>query len=147
MALVRWKPFRNMYSLQDEINRMFEEFSGRPQDADDNMMRLVPAADVMENKDNFLVTAELPGIHKEDIRVTVQNNMLTVSGEKKKETENKGDTWHRVERNYGSFSRSFELPAMVDPGKIKAEFKDGVLTIELPKAEEAKPKEIAVNVK
>ncbi len=146
MALVRWRPFRDMYSLQDEINRMFDEFSGRQPEGDEKM-RLIPAADIVENKDNFIVTAELPGIRKEDIRVTAQNNVLIISGEKKRETENKSDTWHRVERSYGMFTRSFDLPAMVDPSRIKADFRDGVLAVELPKAEEAKPKEITINVK
>jgi len=135
-----------MYSLQDEINRMFEEFNGRSFEGEDRA-RLVPAADISENKDNFVVTAELPGIRKEDIKVTVQNNMFTISGEKKRDVEDKGDTWHRVERSYGIFARSFELPAMIDANKIKADFKDGVLTIELPKAEDAKPKEIMIDVK
>ncbi|OGC90856.1 MAG: hypothetical protein A2W25_13060 [candidate division Zixibacteria bacterium RBG_16_53_22] len=147
MALIRWRPFRDMYSLQDEINRMFDEFSGGSLDRDDKVVRLVPAADVIENKDSFLVTAELPGIRKDEIKVTVQNNTLIISGEKKKESEDKGDTWHRVERSYGAFTRSFELPAMVDSGKIKADFEDGVLTVELPKAEAAKPKEIMINIK
>jgi len=147
MALVRRRPFRDMYSLQDEINRMFDEFSGGALDRVDKMMKVVPAADVVENKDNFVVTAELPGIRKDEIRVAVQNNTLMISGEKKKETENKGDTWHHVERSYGTFSRSFELPAMVDSSRIKADFKEGVLIVELPKAEAAKPKEIRINVK
>lgn len=111
------------------------------------MARLVPAADLIENKDNFVVTAELPGIRKEDIKVTVQNNMLIISGEKKRETENNGDTWHRVERSYGSFNRTFDLPALIDANKINAEFKDGILRVHLPKVEEAKPKEIAIGVK
>jgi HSP20 family protein len=136
-----------MITLRDEIDRMFDEFTGGFREGDEGMARLVPAADLIENKDNFVVTAELPGIRKEDIKVTVQNNMLIISGEKKKETENKGDTWHRVERSYGSFNRTFDLPALIDANKINAEFKDGILRVHLPKVEEAKPKEIAIGVK
>jgi HSP20 family protein len=136
-----------MFAIQDDIDRMFEQFAGRRPENDDGLTSLAPAADVIENKDNFLVTAELPGIRKEDIKVSIQDNVLTISGEKKRESETKGRTWHRVEREFGSFIRSFELPTTVHPDKIKADFKDGVLNVEIPKVEEAKPKEIAVNVR
>lgn len=148
MALVRFKPMRDLFSMRDGIDRMFEDFAGRLEvDLDGGLMRLVPAADIVENKDGFMVTAELPGLTKEDIKVTVQNNILNISGEKKKELESKNDTFHKLERSYGSFSRTFELPAVVDSSRISAEFKDGVLKVELPKIEEAKPKEIAISVK
>jgi HSP20 family protein len=116
-------------------------------DRDGGLMRLVPAADIVEDKDGYTVTAELPGLKKEEIKVTVQNNVLTISGEKKKELESKNDTAHKLERSYGAFSRTFELPAVVDGSRISAEFKDGVLKVELPKTEEAKPKEIAISIK
>jgi len=136
---------RDLVTIQDEINRMFEDLAGRPEG--DEGMRLIPAADIMEDKDTFTVVAELPGMKKEDVKVTLQNNVLTISGEKRKETEQKEKTFHRMERSYGSFYRTFELPAMVDATKIQADFKDGVLKISLPKSEAAKPKEIAINVK
>jgi HSP20 family protein len=126
---------------------MFEDLAGQMEmDRDSGLMRLVPAADIVENKDGFMVTAELPGLKKEEIKVTVQNNVLTISGEKKKELESQNDMAHKLERSYGSFSRTFELPAVVDASRINAEFKDGVLKVELPKIEEAKPKEIAIGV-
>jgi HSP20 family protein len=148
MALVRWKPYRDLFSIQDEINRMFEDFSGgNARETEDRLMRIIPAADIVEDKDRFFVKVELPGIRKEDVRVAVHNNMLTISGEKKREFEDKGDTAHRVERSYGVFSRTFELPGVVDHSGIKADYKDGILTLEIPKSEESKPKEIAINVK
>jgi len=147
MALVRFKPMRDLFSMRDGIDRMFEDLAGQMEmDRDSGLMRLVPAADIVENKDGFMVTAELPGLKKEEIKVTVQNNVLTISGEKKKELESQNDMAHKLERSYGSFSRTFELPAVVDASRINAEFKDGVLKVELPKIEEAKPKEIAIGV-
>lgn len=145
MAVVRWRPMRDVFTLQDEINRMFEEMVGRPEQ-ETGMMRMMPAADIVENADNFVVTAELPGMKKDDIKVTLQNNVLTISGEKKKEEESKEGTYHRVERSYGSFVRTFELPATVDPSRIKADYTDGILYVELPKSEEARPREITINV-
>jgi len=145
MALIRWRAMRDLGTIQDEINRMFEDLAGRPE-SDENM-RLSPAADIMEDKDSFTVVAELPGMKKEDVKVSLQNSVLTISGEKKKESEQKDKTFHRLERSYGSFYRTFELPVMVDPSKIQADFKDGVLKVVLPKTEAAKPKEIAINVK
>jgi HSP20 family protein len=146
MALVRCRPMRDMIDIQDEINCMFEGIVG-PTEGDQGISRLFPPADVIENKDSFIVRAELPGLKKEDIKVTLQNNVFTINGEKKKEQEVKDQTFHKVERSYGTFHRSFELPVQVNPDDIKAEFKDGILTVELPKIEEAKPKEISINVK
>src|SRR3990172_11765351 len=104
MALVRFKPMRDIFSIRDEIDQMFDQFAGRfERDRDGGLMRLAPAADIVENKDGYVITAELPGLRKEDVRVTAQNNLLTVSGEKKKEAESKNETFHRVERSYGSF--------------------------------------------
>ena len=146
MTLMRWRPMRDLVNMQDEINRMFEDFAGNRQ-GDAGITKIYPASDIVENKDSFVIAIELPGLKKEDVKVTLQNNMLSISGEKKVESENKDHTYHRVERTYGSFYRSFELPTPVDPGKIQADFKDGILKINLPKQEEAKPKEIAISVK
>jgi HSP20 family protein len=137
---------RDLVTIQDEINRVFENLTGRPE-GDEGLMRLLPAADIVEDKDSFIVNIELPGLKKEDLKVTVQNNILSINGEKKNEIDHKSKTFHRVERSYGSFYRSFELPISVDPSKVQAEFKDGVLRIELPKSDSAKPKEIAINIK
>jgi HSP20 family protein len=146
MPLVRWRPMRDLIDIQDEINRMFEDFA-RPHEGESTLPRLHPAIDVMENKDSFVVKAELPGLKKEDVKVTLQNNVLIVSGEKKQESQEKGKNFYRTERSYGSFYRTIDLPVSVKMEDIKADFKDGVLTIELPKVEEAKPKEINISVK
>ncbi len=137
---------RNLDDIQDEINRMFEGMTGVP-DSENRLSRTYPSVDLSENKDSFVLKAELPGMKKEDVKVTLQNNILTISGEKKQEQEEKGKTFHRIERSYGSFNRTVELPVAVKTDAIKADFKDGILTVELPKVEEAKPKEIAIIVK
>jgi HSP20 family protein len=146
MTLMRWRPMRDLVTMQDEINRMFDDFAGSRQ-GENAVTKVYPASDIVENKDSFVISVELPGLKKEDVKVTLQNSMLTISGEKKVESETKEHTYHRVERSYGSFYRSFELPTPVDSGKIQADFKDGILKINLPKQEEAKPKEIAISVK
>jgi HSP20 family protein len=137
---------RDLMTMQDEINRMLGEFASAPE-GEMRTPKVYPAADIAENKDSFVITAELPGLKKEDVKVTLQNNILTISGEKKMESEQKGQTYHRVERSFGTFFRTFELPIPVDSGKIQADFKDGILSISMPKVEEAKPREIAINVK
>ena len=106
-----------------------------------------PAVDIAEQENEYLVKLELPGINKDDVKITVESNVLTVRGEKKQDQEVKEDNYHRVERTYGSFQRSFRLPNTVRAERIDASYKDGILTISLPKAEEAKPKQIEVKVK
>jgi HSP20 family protein len=106
-----------------------------------------PAVDITEKDDEYLVKVELPGVEKNDVQITLESNILTVKGEKKQEKEEKGENYHRMERSYGSFQRSFTLPTTVKSDKIDASFKDGVLSIRLPKSEEAKPKLIEVKVK
>jgi HSP20 family protein len=105
-----------------------------------------PPVNIAETEDNYTITAELPGLNKDDIKVTYQNGILTIQGERKEEKEDKNKDWHRVERVYGTFERSFRLPMPVRAEQIQAEFKDGVLTLTVPKAEEAKPKQIEVKV-
>jgi HSP20 family protein len=127
-----------------EADRLFSDFINR------GIFRLsdewAPGVDVVETKDEVVVRAEVPGMTKEDISVTLQDNVLTLRGEKKQEQAENGATYHRVERMYGSFVRSFTLPTVVQADKVKAAYKDGVLTITLPKAEEVKPKEISITV-
>jgi HSP20 family protein len=106
----------------------------------------VPSVDVSETDGDYQIKAELPDVKKEDVKVTVENGVLTIQGERKQEKEEKGKKYHRVERSYGSFVRSFTLPDLVDEEKVKAEFKDGVLNLQLPKSEKAKPKAIEVKV-
>lgn len=145
MAIARWKPTRDLMSLRDEMDRMFDSFWGENAGRDGGM--LMPPVDMIENDDNFVVSVELPGLKKDEIKMTMQNNMLTISGSKKHEFESKEDTVHRVERSYGSFCRSVNLPGTVDSSAIKASYDSGVLKVTLPKVEEAKPKEIAIDIK
>ncbi len=109
-----------------------------------SLSKWTPSTDIIENKDNFVVHIELPGVKKEDVKITLQQNVLTISGEKKQESEAKEQDFHRVERSYGKFMRSFRLSSLVKGDAIDANYKDGILTIKLPKAEEAKPKEIEI---
>lgn len=148
MALIRWDPFREMTSLQERMNRLFSDVLARSPVGEEEITRgaWVPAVDIYEKNECLVIKAELPGIRKEDVTVEVEDNTLTLKGEKKFESDVKEESYHRVERSYGSFQRSFTLPATVDQAKVKAVFKDGILEITLPKVEEAKPKQIKVEV-
>lgn len=150
MAIVRWDPFRDLVGLQDRMNRMFDDsFRGLGRgNADDWSLggAWAPAVDIYEHNGNIVLKAELPGVNPKDVDVRLENNTLTLSGERKFDGEVKQDNYHRVERAYGSFTRSFTLPSVVDQEKIKADYKDGVLKVTLPKREEAKPKQISIEV-
>ena len=147
MAITRWRPFRDIVSIQDEMNRLFDDFFGRPLTRPEwTEAAWCPCVDVSENKDNVIINTEIPGMSKDDVKVSVQDNILTLSGEKRQEKEEKDANYHRMERSYGSFSRSFTLPTSVQPNKVKATYKDGILRITLPKTEEVKPKEIPISV-
>jgi HSP20 family protein len=151
MTLVRWNPIRDLATdlidLQREINRMFDRFfRGFEEEEERAISTWRPVVDISETDDEYIVRAEIPGVSKDDIKVTIRDNMLTISGEKKQEKETKNENFHRVERVYGSFTRTFTLPGAVKVDKVEATFKDGVLTIKLPKVEEAKSKEIEVKV-
>jgi HSP20 family protein len=146
MAITRFEPFRELAAVQSRLNRIFSE---PYEQGDDTLVRAdwVPAVDVVENDQHELVlTAELPGVKKEDIELKVENNTLTIRGERKRAFETKEDGYHRVERAYGSFVRSFTLPQTVSTDGIKADFKDGVLTVTLPAREEAKPRQVSISV-
>jgi HSP20 family protein len=148
MPIVRWDPFREMSDMQDRMGRLLGEFYGR-RGADDVMRRgaWIPPVDIYDSGNQELVIkAELPDMRREDIQLTVENNTLTISGEKKMDGEVRDENCHRIERAYGTFTRSFSLPPTVDTGKVSAEYKSGVLTIRLPLREEAKPKQIQVSV-
>jgi len=155
MALVRWKPARELaawpsdiFGIQRQMNRMFDSFfNSGMQESDSMLSAWTPAVDIAERDDEYLVKVELPGVSKDDVKVTLESNILTIRGEKKQEKETKNEGYHRVERSYGSFERSFTLPTSVKNDKIDAGYKDGVLIISLPKAEESKPKQIEVKVK
>jgi len=141
--LAPWTPFDRLSTLRDEMNRLFD-FS---QPTTTGLFGgWSPALDVYDQKDNFLILCELPGMKKEDIEITVENNTLTVSGERKMEQERKEGETFRSERYFGKFQRSVTLPISVDSSHVKATYKDGVLQVELPKSEEAKQKQIQVNV-
>ena len=145
MAIVRFEPFRD---LQDRMNRLFHE-SYRSQTSEDDWAlggTWAPAVDIYEQDNNIVLKAELPGVDPKDVDIRLENNTLTLSGERKFDNEVKKESYHRVERAYGAFTRSFTLPTVVDQGSIKAEFKDGVLRVTLPKREEAKPKQIQISV-
>jgi len=144
MAIVRWSPFRDLIGIQQEVNRLFEDLMTRRAEAGVEGAVWVPAADVAETEDAVSVKVEAPGVDKDDIKISVTNNVLTIRGEKKMEKETSEESYHRIERVYGSFVRSLELPTVVQADKVTASFKDGVLTIVLPKSEEVKPKEIAI---
>lgn len=147
MAIIRWTPFQDLATVQDRMNRLFHEFHSRQED--DVMTRgaWVPPVDIFESGNKELVIkAELPAMTREDIDVTVENQTLSIRGEKKFNHEVKDEQYHRVERTYGAFSRSFTLPLTVDVTQVAAEYKDGVLTVTLPLREEAKPKQIKVEV-
>ena len=148
MAIVRWEPFRDLITLQDRMNRMFDERFGRVQAGDINMVTGAwsPAVDIYETDHNIIVKAELPEMKEKDIDIRLENDTLTLKGERKFEKETREENYHRVERAYGAFSRSFTLPTSVDQDKISAEYKDGVLKITLPKKVETKPKQIKVNI-
>ncbi|MBP1606898.1 MAG: hspA 1 [Acidobacteria bacterium] len=149
MAIVRFDPFRELSLMQDRMNRMFGDFYGRRLD-DDVMSRgdWVPAVDIYENdKHEIVIRAEMPGMKREDIELRVENNTLTLRGERKREAEVSDEQYHRVERAYGGFVRSFSLPSTVDAGHVSAEYKDGVLSVTLPLREEAKPRQIPVEIK
>lgn len=141
--LVRWNPFRELTGLQGEMNRLFEGFTRRGTPAETATV-WSPAVDVYEDEHNFVFKAELPGLDKDNIEVQFENGMLTLKGERKFEKEVKQENFHQIERSYGRFVRTFTVPSAIDPEKIAANFKEGILEVVLPKTEEAKPKTIAV---
>jgi HSP20 family protein len=146
MALVRWEPFRDLLTTQDRFNRLFNDTFSRFFGEGGELAQTgwLPAVDVYENDQNVVMKAELPGVDPKNVEIRVEDGTLYLKGERKFEKEVKDDNYHRVERSYGSFARSFALPSSVDSEKATAEYKDGVLTLTLPKKEEAKPKTIKI---
>ncbi|MGB9720868.1 MAG: Hsp20/alpha crystallin family protein [bacterium] len=142
----KWDPFRELMSLREDMDRLFNTFFGKHM-VEQTEGIWVPVIDIEEDNDNFIVKAELPGLKKEDVKIAVRGNLLTVSGERKQEEETRNKTYHRIERSYGKFSRTISLPSEIDANKIKAVYKDGILHITLPKPETMKPKEIEVEIK
>ena len=150
MPIVRWEPVRDLVSLQDRMNTLFNQsFRGLNRggtEEDWAQGAWSPAVDIYEKDGNIVLKAELPGVDPKDVDVRVENNVLTLRGERKFDSDVKKEGYHRVERAYGTFGRSFTLPTVVDTEKINAEYKDGVLRVTLPKREEAKAKQIAISV-
>ena len=146
-VLTRWEPFREFSTLQDRMNRLFRESYNEP-GRDESLVAsgFAPAVDVYEDEHNVTLKIEVPGIDEKDIDIRVENNLLTVHGERKIEKEEREENYRRVERQYGSFTRTFSLPNTVDTDNVQASYDKGVLKITLPKKAEAKPKQIKVNV-
>jgi HSP20 family protein len=138
-------PFRDLFDLQRGINELFEGGFGSPRE-EVALRAWTPAVDVYEDENAFLIKIDLPEVTRDDVKVSLNDNTLSISGERRVENEEKRENYHRVERSYGQFYRSFTLPPNVDPMAIDAKFKDGVLRLTLPKKEEAKPKQIEVKV-
>lgn len=158
MTLIRWNPMRDVnhwhpvsgfgsefVNMQREIDRFFDGLHGGISD-DGRTSTWLPPVDIKEGTDNYLVRVELPGMDKDDVKITLQDDVLTIKGEKKQEAEQKGESFNRVERSYGLFQRSFTLGSSVKSDKIEASYDKGVLTIQLPKVEDALPKEIDVKI-
>jgi len=144
-TLVRWEPFRGISSLQEQFNRLFENRFA-PGTEEQTLTAWAPAVDVYETENELVIKADLPQMPEKDLDVRVENNMLTIRGERKFEQKVKEENYLRMERAYGSFSRSFSLPNTVNTEAIQAEYKEGVLTVTLPKRAESKPKQVKVNV-
>lgn len=150
MNLVKWNPFRELEDVSNRLNTLFGRLPAST-GAGQEMLAVTdwtPIVDISETDKAYLIKGEIPGVKKEDVKVTIEDGMLTVRGERHQEKEDKGEKFHRVERCYGSFMRSFRLPDDADESTVKAEFKDGIISVTLPKSEQAKnkPKEIEVVV-
>lgn len=148
MSIVRWDPFRELEDMNHRLNRLFNRSELLGSDTKETLAgaEWSPAVDIVETPEEFLVKAECPAVNKDDIKVSVEQGTLRIAGERKQEKEEKTKKYHRVERTFGSFVRTFALPDNVDEGKIKAEFKDGLLNVHLPKSEKAKPRAVEVKI-
>jgi HSP20 family protein len=147
MALVRWEPVRELSSLQNDMNRLFNTFFDTPAAGNGgDARRWIPAMDLVETDDHFVLKADLPGLSDEDVHIDVEGDVLTVSGERKSEHEDKREGYVRVERAYGAFRRSLTLPEGVDPEAVTARFDSGVLEVRIPKPEQRKPRRVAIQV-
>ena len=149
MTLVRWDPFRNVATLHDRINRMFDEAFLRAKDFDEevSLASWKPTVDIYDTDDAIILNVELPGVDKEKVTVDIKDNVLTLRGERSIDKEIKEENYYRRERSFGLFNRCFTLPITVNPEDIKATYKNGILTVEVPKPKEKKPKQITIDVK
>jgi HSP20 family protein len=148
-AITRWDPFKELDELNKRLSMMYGRAPLRTASEKEEAMTVAewaPLVDIVEEEKEYLIKAELPEVKREDVKVSVEEGVLTVSGERKFEKEEKGKKYHRIERAYGRYARSFTLPDDADPSKVTAEFKDGVLRVHLPKSEKAKPKSVEIKV-
>jgi HSP20 family protein len=150
MALVRWEPVRELTSIQNEMNRLFNTFFDTPTTGSggngNTLRRWIPAMDLVESDEHFVLKADLPGLTEADVNVEVEDNVLTISGDRKAEHEDKREGYVRVERAFGAFRRSLTLPEGIDPEAVQASFENGVLEVRIPKPEERKPRKVAIQV-
>jgi HSP20 family protein len=150
MALIRWEPVRELNTIQSEMNRLFNTLFDSPHPgngaASPALRRWIPAMDLVETADDFVLRADLPGLTEQDVNIELEDNVLTVSGERKAEHEESKEGYYRVERSSGTFSRSLTLPEGVDPEAVKASFEHGVLEVRIPKPEQRKPRKVAISV-
>jgi HSP20 family protein len=150
MALIRWEPARELHTMQSEMNRLFNTFFDSPTPSNGGgrtvARRWIPAMDVVEADGHFVLRADLPGLAEDDVNIEVDDNVLTIKGERKSEHEHKGEGYYRVERSFGSFSRSVKLPEGVDADGIQASFDNGVLEVQIPKPEQAKPRKVQISL-
>jgi len=143
MTLVRWKPFADVPAFHNHVSRLFDD-AWRRSDATEPRS-WYPAVDLAETENEFKIVAELPGLTRDDVKITVNDDVITLRGTKQSETISNEDNWSQVERTYGAFERSFRLGGSVDKSKVKARFENGVLTVVLPKSEESRPREISID--
>jgi len=150
MALVRWNPTRELMNLEKEFSKLFNTFGSRfgLRENGDDFENAVwsPLTDISEDNDKYVLSMDIPGVEKKDVKISYKNGSIIVSGERKQESEEKSSKYHRIERAYGKYYREFMLPEKIVEDKIEAKFKDGTLTVTIPKAEEAKPREIDIKV-
>jgi len=145
MAIIRWDPFRDIVTLREKMNRLFEDaVTARGEEKDMISSTWAPSVDIYETENALVLTAEVPGVDEDNIEIKIEDNTLSLKGERKFEKETKEENYHRIERSYGSFFRSFTIPRQVDQEKIKAEHDYGVLRITMPKKPESKPKKVKI---
>ncbi len=149
MALIRWEPAREIATIQNEMNRLFNVFFEAPTGAGDghnqSLRRWIPAMDLVETEDDFVLRADLPGLSEQDVNIELEDNVLTISGARKAEHEERKEGHYRVERASGSFARSLTLPEGVDPDRVQASFDKGVLEVRVPKPEQRKPRKVTIS--
>ena len=146
MTIIRWDPYRDVVALQNRMNSLFQDFSRNGENESVTASGFVPPVDIYEDEHKLVLKIEIPGMRQEDLDVRMENNTLTVKGERSSQSEGKEENFHRVERRYGSFYRSFTVPNTINPESIKADYDAGVLRVELEKKPESKPRQIKVNV-